>query len=449
MIAPRLRLVLSMCLVAVPLATAAGLNRGLTPIAFLLIAFTLITALCDLAAGLGRYRNLRFYLPDTLLGIRGERVELEVRAQYSAKHNDSMRLAVRFPDGLEPEREQITFRLSEASSEAVIRIPFMGTARGSFQVDSLYFDWRSPIGFWIYRDHRSVHCEVRIYPNLRLEGKQIAHFLNRGAIGMHARPQIGRGREFEKLREYERGDSFEEINWKATAKRRFPVTKVFQLERAKEIYLALDSSRLSARRLPEMSTLQKSLKTTTHLDRSISAALLFCAAAQRQGDRFGLISFSDKVNHFVKARTGSAHFNVCRDLAVSLVAQTVSPDFADIAATIKQRIKRRSLFVFLTSLDDPVAAEDFVNAVDLLSRQHLILAVMIAPLTVQPLFSEGAVEDSDEIYRKLAGHLSWTKLQNLQRLLARKGVQFHVVPNHQLGLRLVSYYMDLKRRQTL
>ena len=83
-------------------------------------------------------------------------------------------------------------------------------------------------------------------------------------------------------------------------------------------------------------------------------------------------------------------------------SQTVSPDFADIAATLKHRIKRRSLFVFLTSLDDPVAAEDFVSAVELLSRQHLILAVMIAPLAVQPLFSEGAIEDPDEIYRKLS-----------------------------------------------
>ena len=105
--------------------------------------------------------------------------------------------------------------------------------------------------------------------------------------------------------------------------------------------------------------------------------------------------------------------------------------------------------MFLTSLDDPVAAEDFVSAVDVLSRQHLILAVMIAPLAVQPLFSEGAIEDPDEIYRKLAGHLSWAKLQDLQRVLTRKGVQLHVVSNDQLSLRLVSYYMDLKRRQTL
>jgi uncharacterized protein (DUF58 family) len=449
MIAPRLRLVLLMFVVAVPLATAAGLSRDFSPVASLLIGFALIAALGDLALGLGRYRTLQASLPEDLRGIRDERIELEVRAKFSIRHNDSVRLTVRFPDELAPDQEQTTFPFSRTSSEAVARIPFVGTSRGTFHIRSLYFDWCSPLGFWIYRDQRTVQCAVHIYPNLKLEGKQIAHFLNRGAIGIHAQPQIGKGREFEKLREYERGDSFDEINWKATAKRRFPVTKVFQLERSKEIYLALDTSRLSARQLPEIIDRQYSRKTTTHLDRAISAALLFCVAAERQGDRFGLISFSDKVNHLVKARAGSAHFNVCRDLAVSLQPQTVSPDFTDIAATLKQRVKRRSLMVFLTSLDDPVAAEDFVGTVELLSRQHLILAVMIAPLAVQPLFSEETIADPDDLYRKLAGHLSWVKLQNLQRVLARKGVQFHVVANQQLALRLVSYYMDVKRRQRL
>jgi uncharacterized protein (DUF58 family) len=273
--------------------------------------------------------------------------------------------------------------------------------------------------------------------------------LNRGAIGAHARPQVGRGREFEKLREYEEGDSFDAIHWKATAKRRFPVTKVFQLERSQEIYVAIDTSRLSARPLPEPFAREEITETTTHLDRAISAALLLCIAAERQGDRFGFVCFSDRVNHLLKARSGPAHFSACRELTVSLFSQTVSPDFAEIMATVKNRVKRRSLFIFLTSLDDPVIADDFVRAVNLLSRQHLVLAVTIAPAGVGPLFENTGVGDVDEIYRRLGGHLNWVKLQNLQRVLARKGVQFHVVPNQQAGLKLVTEYMHLKRRQLL
>ena len=59
--------------------------------------------------------------------------------------------------------------------------------------------------------------------------------------------QVGRGREFEKLREYIPGDSFDEIHWKATARRARPITKVFQVERTREVYVAVDLSRLSAR----------------------------------------------------------------------------------------------------------------------------------------------------------------------------------------------------------
>ena len=449
MIAPRLRLVLLMLLVTMPLATIAGLSRSFTPIALLLIGFVLVASFGDLVLGFGRYRDLKLSLPENVRGIRDQFSKLEVRAQFSFPHKNPVRLAVMFPEGLESEADYANLLLANPSSERLLLVPFVGTSRGSFLIESLYFDWHSPLGLWIHRGHRTVRCEVRIYPNLLLEGKQIAHFLNRGGIGIHAQLQIGRGKEFEKLREYERGDSFDEIHWKATAKRRSPVTKVFQLERSKEVYLALDTSRLSARLLPEIFTTEDRKINTTHLDRAISTALLFCVAAERQGDRFGFISFSDKVDHLIKARNGSSHFNVCRDLAISLAPQTVTPDFAEIVATIKQRIKRRSLIVFLTSLDDPVVAEDFIGTAELLSRQHVVLAVMISPHAVKPLFSEGAVESPGEIYLKLGGHLSWVKLENLQRLLAQKGVQFHVVANHQLGLRLVGYYMDLKRRQIL
>jgi hypothetical protein len=53
-----------MLLVTVPLATIAGLNRGLTPIAVLLIGFMLIAAFGDLVLGCGRYRDLQLSLPE-------------------------------------------------------------------------------------------------------------------------------------------------------------------------------------------------------------------------------------------------------------------------------------------------------------------------------------------------------------------------------------------------
>ncbi len=447
MIAPRLRLVFVILIVTVPLATTAGLRSDLWAVSILLISLVAVTSLLDLAFGLRRYQELEFELPENVRGTLDERTELEVRVKPSSVRSGAIRIAIDFPDGLQPERPETV--LQSNSSEKVFQVPLSGRVRGSFHVRTIYFDWRSLLGLWVYRNRRAVQCEVRIYPNLRSEGRQIAHFLSRGAIGAHARRQTGRGREFENLRDYEQGDSFDAIHWKATAKRRFPVTKTFQLERSQEIYVAVDASRLSARQLPEPFSDGYKRVTTTHLDRAISAALLLCMAAERQGDRFGFLCFSDRVNHLLQARSGSTHFSACRELAVSLQSQTVSPDFTEIMATIKNRLKRRSLLVFLTSLDDPVIGDDFVRAVELLARQHLVLAMTIAPVAVRPLFDKEVVNGVDEIYRRLGGHLNWTKLQNIQRILARKQVEFHIVPNQQAGLQLVSQYMNLKRRQLL
>jgi uncharacterized protein (DUF58 family) len=449
MIAPRLRLVLTMFSVAVPLATVAGLNHKLAPISVLLIGAAILAVLFDLLVGGDQYRALEFSLPDFVRGIVNEVAQLETRVKHNDRKKAVIRVAVSFPDGLDPERDQNVIKLRETPPEGVTQFPFVGRFRGTFHIQNVYFDWHSPLGFWIHRERRTVQCEVRIYPNLRIESKQVAHFLAHGAIGLHARPQLGRGREFEKLREYEQGDGFDEIHWKATAKRQFPVTKVFQLERSQEIYVAVDTSRLSARPIPEPFVSCGKRKLTTHLDRAISAALLLCVAAERQGDRFGFICFSDRVNHLFKARSGPTHFNACRELTLSLFPQSVSPDFTEVAATIKNRVKHRSLIVVMTSLDDPVIADDFVAAVETLSRQHLVLAIMIAHEGVQPLFSGDPVDNVDQIYWKLGGHLQWARLQNLQRILARKAVQFHILPNHGAAVKLVSHYMDAKRRQVL
>src|SRR5258708_1628120 len=80
-----------------------------------------------------------------------------------------------------------------------------------------------------------------------LRGADDLKALRRGSEGMRALRQIGRGREFEKLREYVPGDGFDEIHWKATARHGHPITKVFQVERTQEVYVVIDSSRLAGR----------------------------------------------------------------------------------------------------------------------------------------------------------------------------------------------------------
>src|SRR6185312_13308872 len=196
-----------------------------------------------------------------------------------------------------------------------------------------------------------AQSEIRVYPNLLGERKNLAAlFLNRGAFGLHAQRQVGKGRDFEKLREYVPGDGYDEIHWKATARRGKPITKVFQIEKTQEVYVIVDASRLSARKPDE------NAETNSVLERFVTAALVLGLAAEQQGDLFGLLTFTDKVETFVRAKNGDAHYNTCRDALYTLEPKIVTPDFDELCTFLRLRLRRRALLVFLTALDDPAVA---------------------------------------------------------------------------------------------
>jgi len=246
------------------------------------------------------------------------------------------------------------------------------TRRGDYQLTECYLEAPSPLQLWSIRAIRPIRTLIRVYPNLRHD-KTAAAFLRRSLGGMHLQRQLGKGREFEKLRDYAPGDSFDEIHWKATARRGHPISKQFQIERTQEVYVVIDSSRLTAR--------------GDALEQFVTAALVLAIAADRQGDHFGLLTFSDKVEQFVRARGGMTHFLACRNAIYDLQPRPVSPSFEEVFSFIQMRLQRRALLIFLTALDDPLLAETFSQHCGVIARRHLVIVATPQQTAAQPLFA--------------------------------------------------------------
>jgi uncharacterized protein (DUF58 family) len=185
------------------------------------------------------------------------------------------------------------------------------------------------------------------------------------------------------------------------------------------------------------------------LERFMTAALVLGLAAEQQGDLFGLLTFTNKVEKLVRAKNGKAHYSTCRDALYTLQPQLVSPDFDELCTFIRLRLRRRTLLFFLTALDDAQLAESFVRNMDLIRRQHLVLVNMVQPPGVEPVFSNPNVASLDQLYQHLGGHLQWQKLRELEKVLKRRGVQFSLLQNERLSAELVSQYLNVKRRQLL
>jgi uncharacterized protein (DUF58 family) len=266
------------------------------------------------------------------------------------------------------------------------------------------------------------------------------------------RSSSGAGREFEQLRSYAPGDSYDDIFWRGTAKRRFPITKMFQLERTQEMYVAVDASRRSARRLdkPGGEEEEAGIIAKTQLERFIQAALVLALAAEQQSDKFGLIIFSDHVQRIIPAGSGRGHYDIIRDVLYTLQPSVVSPDYEDVFIHVGNRLRHRALLLFLTDLGEPWLAEQFVEGVGFIARRHVVLAHMLGQREIAPMFASGdAVQNDDELYGRLAGQILWNDLQDTSRVLKQRGVHLTSSLQENLVADVVSEYLRVKKRQLI
>jgi uncharacterized protein (DUF58 family) len=457
MIVPQGRLLFWFAVTVLPFSVLSAAYAEARPMALAAMVALAVLATLDLVMVLAQLDGISVELPEVARFSKDREGAVEVRVRNERQKPRRLRLGLVWPLEIRPTLEDQQVLLPAGAEWSRLEWRATATRRGNYRLQHVCLETPSPIGLWALRATRPVRAEVRVYPNLLTERKNLAAlFLNRGTFGIHAQRQVGKGREFEKLREYIAGDSFDDIHWKATAKRGHPVTKVFQIERTQELYVIVDASRLSAREpVPRLAPAPATPGTepverrTSVLERYVTAALVLGLAAEQQGDLFGLLTFSDKVESFVRAKNGKEHYSHCRDAIYTLQPRVVTPDFEEAATFIRLRLRRRALLVFLTALDDPALAESFVRGMDLLSHQHLILVNMMKPPGTDPLFSRGGVASVDEMYQRLGGHLRWHTLRELGKTLQRRGVRFSLLESEALCVQLVTQYLNVKQRQLL
>jgi uncharacterized protein (DUF58 family) len=126
-----------------------------------------------------------------------------------------------------------------------------------------------------------------------------------------------------------------------------------------------------------------------------------------------------------------------------------SPDAAEVVRALRQRLRRRALVFILTDLSDPVLAEDFSKHLPLLARQHLVHVNQLCPPEVAPLFTGTEATTTEEVYRRLAGHLRWTEASRLAMRMRPAGVAVRLLRDEAYAAELLTQYLRVKQRQAL
>jgi len=432
MIVPSQRLLVLAAVVGLPLATAAGFVPGLAlPCGATLALWALVVA-ADAVRGRARLDSLSASAPPIVRFTKDVPARLPITIVNRLQEPLPVRLSVATPPGVPSASLVEDTTIPPGTSR--IDWACTGVERGDHAIAAVHVEAPSPFGLWLARTDRPVSGTVRVYPNLR-DRATAALFQRTAVAGMRMRRQVGKGREFDNLRQYVPGDGFEDIDWKATARRQFPVVKLYRVEHAQEVYAIVDSSRLSAR--PEI------------LESFVGAALHLALVAQTQADRFGLVTFSDRTHKFVRARNGMDHFRLCREAIYNLHASRVSPDFRDVFTNLQLNVRRRALLVFFTSLDDALLAETFEREVPILARRHVVLVNTPQPPGLKPLFTDASSADLESLYSGLSGQTIANRLRQLSLALSNRGVRLSVVDPRRIKTQVTAEYLEVKRRQVL
>jgi uncharacterized protein (DUF58 family) len=441
--APSRRLLAALALAGGPLALAATQWPDAADALPWAIALVAAAALVDAARPVAGLEALQVKPGALLRLLRGRpgtlRLTLE-KPGLAATAGLTLRLGLDLPALVACDAPIQALRLGPGPGPFAADWSLTPQRRGHLPLAWLHAEAPSPWGLWLRRRRLPLDAALRVAPSLGHERRGLAHFLLRRGSGVRQLRVSGQGREFDQLREYAPGDPYSDIDWKATARRGKPVTRVHQVERTQELTVLLDASRLSAR--PSALGGPGETLLESHL-RACLALQLACAS---QGDRFGLVVFAGKVLHQLAPASGGASQRAVSDVLAKLRSTDESPDHLELAAQVGAWRRRRGLLVLLACLDDPLAAEQCVQGCASLARRHVVLAVSARSHGAEPAFSR-PLGPGEDLADALAAQWRYQGVQRLGRSLRALGAHLAWVPEDRLAQEAVSLYVRARERQ--
>ncbi len=325
-----------------------------------------------------------------------------------------------------------------AHERALVRFNVRPLRRGRTHLPTVELTVRGQLDLARRRWTHPVQHGVMVFPNLRAvaEYEQLRRHRALRQFGVHRMRMIGAGREFEQLREYMPDDDFGDINWKATARRREPITNVYQAERAQDLLLAVECGRMMG----------NPVGARTALDHAVDAAIMLTHLSVRGGDRVGLALFRDTVTTFLKPAGGQQAAKRVVEKLTDAQSEGVFPSFSELAQAVRVNQNRRAMLFLFTDLNDPQLARNLAQVMPQLARRHVCVVVslydaLLAKVADAPAHSPAAV------CQVLAARRLAAEREAHTRELVKAGVQVLQCAADQVTLDVINRYLQIKMRQ--
>ena len=173
----------------------------------------------------------------------------------------------------------------------------------------------------------------------------------------------GRGMAFSEVRAYNYGDDIRQIDWNVTARTGDPYIKIFEEEREQTLMLCVDISASGLFGSDDQRKMELAIE--------ICAVLAFSAI--KNGDKVGLVLFSDIIEKVVPPKKGRTHvLRLIRELYTTKPTGR-GTKIADALGYVNRLLDRRSIVVLATDFQD----SDYEKQLRITNQKHDLVSIII------------------------------------------------------------------------
>lgn len=204
----------------------------------------------------------------------------------------------------------------------------------------------------------------------------------------------GRGMSFKEVREYAAGDDVRFIDWNVSARLGHPFSKVFEEERELTVILLIDIS--------ASSLFGTAWATKRDIITEIAAVLDFSAI--NNGDKVGVIFFSDIVEAYIPPKKGREHaLYIVREL-LSKEAKGKGTQLSKALRFFNNSTRQKSIAFVLSDFLDA----DYEDALRIAARKHDIIGIKLYDPMDRQLPEAGLLQVQDSE----SGQTRWVDSSN-------------------------------------
>lgn len=335
----------------------------------------------------------------------------------------------------------LTFNLNLAPAESqTINYQLCPTQRGTYNFGNINLMVKSKIELITRRYQLGGGQEVKVYPSiLQMKKADLMLFSqNHMMRGLKKIRRAGQNMEFEEIREYNLGDDFRRINWKATARNRSLMLNVFQEEKSRPVYSIINKGR----------TMQMPFDGMTLFDYAVNTSLAITNIILKRSDKAGLITFEKRVDTFLAADSRKKQLKTILELLYNEQTNFAEPNYYDLFTTIRRKISQRSMLLLYTNFESHSSLEQQLPLFKKLSRSHLLVVVFFENTELSNLMNTKVNSISDAYQVSIAEKFDMEK-RVIQKELLKNGIHSLLTKPESLTVDTINKYLEIKARGLL